>query len=112
MRILFLDDNPARAAAFRTKYPDLVWVKTCAECIDRLQGSIWDMVCLDYDLADGQNAVPVYAWIGHHKPTIGPIVIHSTNLAAGTEHAERLRELGEIVFYVPFTFAPGGPFNL
>ena len=110
MRILFLDDNAARAAAFRTKYPEMVWVSTCEECIDALLTVTWDMVCLDYDLS-GESASQVFYWLVKNIPSCR-IVIHSTNLYAAVEQAARLRGVGLSVDVVPFTFAPGGPFNL
>jgi hypothetical protein len=53
----------------------------------------------------------VFNWIALHRP-LCRIVIHSTNLAASVEQAARLQGLGLCVFVVPFTFAPGGPYNL
>jgi hypothetical protein len=48
-RVLFLDDDPARAEVFLVENPSAVWVQTAAECIARLVER-WDEVHLDHDL--------------------------------------------------------------
>jgi hypothetical protein len=48
-RILFLDDDPARAEVFLEANPEAVWVQTAGECIARLEEE-WDEVHLDHDL--------------------------------------------------------------
>jgi hypothetical protein len=48
-RILFLDDDPARAEIFLAANPDAIWVQTADECIARLAEG-WDEVHLDHDL--------------------------------------------------------------
>ena len=48
-RILFLDDDPARAEIFLAENPEAVWVQTADECIARLEED-WDEVHLDHDL--------------------------------------------------------------
>ncbi len=48
-RILFLDDDSERAAAFLAAYPDAAWVQTAEQCLARL-GEAWDEVHLDHDL--------------------------------------------------------------
>jgi NAD+-processing family protein with receiver domain len=48
-RILFLDDDPARAEIFLAENPDAIWVQTADECIARL-AEPWDEVHLDHDL--------------------------------------------------------------
>lgn len=48
-RLLFLDDDPARAAIFLAENPDAVWVQTAPECLARL-AEPWDEVHLDHDL--------------------------------------------------------------
>jgi hypothetical protein len=48
-RLLFLDDDPLRAAIFLKENPQAVWVKTVAECLARLEEA-WHEVHLDHDL--------------------------------------------------------------
>lgn len=48
-RILFLDDDPARAEIFLAMNPEAVWVQTAEACIAHLEGD-WDEVHLDHDL--------------------------------------------------------------
>lgn len=48
-RVLFLDDDPARAERFRYMHPGAVWVQTANECI-ALLAEPWDEVHLDHDL--------------------------------------------------------------
>jgi hypothetical protein len=48
-RILFLDDDPARAEIFLAENPDAIWVETASDCIARLEEP-WDEVHLDHDL--------------------------------------------------------------
>ena len=48
-RILFLDDAPDRAAAFRAAHPGAMWVQTVEQCLEQLEQP-WDEVHLDHDL--------------------------------------------------------------
>src|SRR3954454_24924372 len=48
-RLLFLDDDPARAEVFLAEHPQAIWVKTARECLERLTEP-WDEVHLDHDL--------------------------------------------------------------
>jgi hypothetical protein len=48
-RILFLDDDPERAAIFLAANPEAVWVETARACIDCLAEE-WEEVHLDHDL--------------------------------------------------------------
>jgi hypothetical protein len=50
-RVLFLDDDPARAGAFLAGNPEAVWVSTVGECVEMLEvPGGWDEVHLDHDL--------------------------------------------------------------
>ena len=49
LRILFLDDDPERAALFLAWVPGAVWVQTADDCLARLEEG-WDEVHLDHDL--------------------------------------------------------------
>jgi hypothetical protein len=48
-RVLFLDDDPARAESFLSENPHAIWVQTVEECLGRLVET-WDEVHLDHDL--------------------------------------------------------------
>lgn len=98
---------------FRTKYPDAVVVSTVAACIAALSGvrTVYDIVCLDYDL-DGETSADVAAWMVKHHPIVSYVVIHSTNLVGAMDLFTTLLNGGYRVVYLPFTEAPGGPFNL
>jgi hypothetical protein len=48
-RVLFLDDDPARAVSFLSENPQAIWVQTVEECLARL-AEAWDEVHLDHDL--------------------------------------------------------------
>jgi hypothetical protein len=93
-RVLFLDDDPSRAAMFQEECPHAVWVQTAAECIEHLANP-WDEVHLDHDLG-GEHFVDtdrddcgmeVVRWLcgpprKHLKST--RFTIHSHNLIAAT----------------------------
>jgi hypothetical protein len=112
-RLLFLDDSPTRQAMFLTKYPDAVIVGTASACIAALSGvrTVYDLVCLDYDLAD-ETSAEVAAWMVKHHPIVSYVVIHSTNLVGAMDLFTTLLNGGYRVVYVPFTEGPGGPFHL
>jgi hypothetical protein len=56
-KVLFLDDDPIRAAIFLAETPEAVWVETVAECLALLEQP-WDEVHLDHDLG-GEHFVDV-----------------------------------------------------
>lgn len=93
-RVLFLDDDPMRAAMFLDEYPHAVWVQTAAECIERLEEP-WDEVHLDHDLGGeqfvdtnrGDCGMEVVRWLclsprPHLRAT--QFTIHSHNPIAAT----------------------------
>jgi hypothetical protein len=93
-RVLFLDDDPVRAALFQEDCPHAVWVKTAAECIARLEEA-WDEVHLDHDLGGeqfvdtnrGDCGMEVVRWIClAHRPHLKStrFTIHSHNPVAAT----------------------------
>ena len=108
-RVLFLDDQARRADVMRTKYPEMMWALTSAEAIRLLDSEPWDLVSLDYDLADGDCGMLVADWLAPRYPAT-LVVVHSTNLVGASRMMARL--LLHHPLYVPFTFTPGGPFNL
>lgn len=112
MTILFLDDSPTRTAFFRTKYPEAICVTTSEACIASLMQGPYDLLCLDYDLAEEDTGMVVVEWLVHRRPHGGTIVIHSTNLPAAMAMFGLLQANGYVVAYVPFRYDAGGPFHL
>jgi hypothetical protein len=111
-RLLFLDDDPARAEAFQLENPDAVWVQTVAECLGKLVEN-WDEVHLDHDLggevfvdtAREDCGMEVVRWLTleprpHLKPT--RFFIHSHNANASTLMGWQLLAAGFTVKVRPF----------
>jgi hypothetical protein len=119
-RILFLDDDPARAEIVLAANPDAVWVQTADECIARLAED-WDQVHLDHDLG-GERFVDlsrddcgmaVVRWLclephPHLKET--HFLIHSHNPGAASIMLMQIQVAGFRVEHRPFgvttTFPP------
>ena len=115
-RRLFLDDDPARAAAFLARHPDATWVQTAPECVARL-AERWAEVHLDHDLGgehyvDSDRAdcgMEVVRWL-----TAAPrrhlararFTVHSHNMVAAYEMVGRLRAAGFRATARPFGLAP------
>lgn len=111
-RVLFLDDDPGRAAAFLEENPHAVWVQTAAECVEQLSES-WDEVHLDHDLG-GKKLVDssardcgmeVIRWLCresriHLQST--HFLVHTHNLSAGLLMVLRMREMGYTAEFRPF----------
>jgi len=103
-RILFLDDDPARAAAFLADHSHAVWVKTAADCIRSLREP-WSEVHLDHDLG-GEHFVDhdrddcgmaVVRWICEEPRThlqSSLFVIHTHNPGAATAMIFQLESMG------------------
>ncbi len=118
-RVLFLDDDSARAAVFLTENPEAVWVQTVAECLARLEEP-WDEVHLDHDLGGEQ-------FVDCDRPDCGMEVVRrlclrprgclrdarfrvqTHNLAAATVMEERLTSSGYAVEVRPFGDRQGPP---
>lgn len=114
-RVLFLDDDPARAEAFLEGNPLATWVQTARDCIERL-GDPWDEVFLDHDLG-GEHFVDVdrpdcgmevVRWLckeprSHLAST--RFVIHSHNLTAALMMVLLMRETGYVAEFQPFGFS-------
>lgn len=116
-RILFLDDDPARATHFLSKHPGVVWVQSVADCIREL-GSPWDEVHLDHDLAGetyvstdrGDCGMEVVRWLceeprPHLKST--EFIVHTRNENAACVMILHLEEMGFRVTARPFSFGRG-----
>jgi hypothetical protein len=121
-RILFLDDNPIRAAAFLAARPEAVWVQTAEECVAHL-AEPWDEVHLDHDLGgevfvDHERddcGMAVIRWICQQpRPHLRStrFVIHSHNVNAACMMAMHLEVTGYDVQTCPFgsqPFSTGSP---
>jgi hypothetical protein len=103
-RILFLDDDPVRAAEFLADHPDAVWVETAADCIRSLREP-WNEVHLDHDLG-GQHFIDhdredcgmaVVRWICDEPRThlrSALFVIHTHNPGAAVAMVFQLESMG------------------
>jgi hypothetical protein len=112
LRILFLDDDPARAESFLAEHTEAVWVQTAAECIGKL-AEAWDEVHLDHDLC-GEHFVhsdredcgmAVVRWLtAEARPHLGAAryVVHSHNPAGATMMGVQLIINGYTVELRPF----------
>jgi hypothetical protein len=124
-RVLFLDDDPARAEVFLAMNPEAVWVQTAEECIAQLEDD-WDEVHLDHDLG-GERFVDlsrddcgmaVVRWLclephPHLKRT--RFLIHSHNPMAASMMVMQIHVAGFRVESRPFGATatlppPGDPF--
>ena len=114
-RLLFLDDDPGRAAQFLTRNPQALWVKTAAECLDRL-AEPWDEIHLDHDLGGekfvslersdcGMAVVRRLADEPHPHLATTRFVIHTHNLNAACVMVAHLQLLGYRVVARPFATA-------
>lgn len=118
--IVFLDDDPARAAlAFQRMKPAdqgrTFWVQTVEEAIEMLKSyrERLDIVSLDHDLG-GQTYVysgrddcgmEVVRWLEKQNPTEYShvrFIVHTWNHPAGIVMARRLRARGYRVIRAPF----------
>src|SRR6476469_10087654 len=111
-RVLFLDDDPARGVAFLAWNPGAVWVRTAAECLERLAGR-WDAVHLDHDLG-GERFVDheredcgmaVVRWLCEEpRPHLRDtrFVVHTHNRDAARTMIFPLQTLGYDVHASPF----------
>jgi hypothetical protein len=111
-RLLFLDDDPARAEAFLMDNPQAVWVQTVAECIDRLAES-WDEIHLDHDLggqtyvdsAESDCGMEVIRWLcqepREHLRNVR-FFIHTHNMIAGMLMVIQMRQSGYVAEFRPF----------
>jgi hypothetical protein len=118
-RILFLDDEPLRAAHFQADYPGAVWVRTAEDCLARL-AEPWDEVHLDHDL-NGETFVDherddcgmaVVRWLCQEpRPHLQAtrFIVHTRNLDAACVMLLHLHVMGFAVQARPFGAAPTNP---
>jgi hypothetical protein len=118
-RLLFLDDDFARARVFLGKNPAATWVQTAADCIARL-AEAWDEVHLDHDLggehfvdiARDDCGMEVVRWIClERRPHLRKtrFTIHSHNPNAATMMGMQLMIDGYSVELRPFGAPPLSP---
>ena len=113
MNVLFLDDDPARRAAFRKSCPRAVIAETAESAIGWLKYSplgVWDEVSLDHDL-EGESYVDslrddcgmeVVRWVCLNKPDVLTFIVHTHNDDAGDLMVEALDRAGYRVLRIPF----------
>jgi hypothetical protein len=114
VRILFLDDDPARAENFLGRHPEAVWVQTVEECLEQMQ-SVWEQIHLDHDLGGKRyvdlNApdcgMEVIRWLckeprEHLKKT--RFLVHTHNSVAGLMMVLQMRVSGYSAEFRPFGF--------
>lgn len=116
MRILFLDDNPARASVFLVDHPQAIWVQTVEDCLACLEEP-WDEVHLDHDLSGEINVdqdrddcgMEVVRWmVREPRPHLGStrFVIHTQNANAACVMVLHLQVAGYEVWDRPFISTP------
>jgi hypothetical protein len=111
-RLLFLDDDPARAEAFLIENPQAVWVQTVVECLDQLVQN-WDEVHLDHDLGgrtfvdvnESDCGMEVIRWLckeprDHLRDA--RFFIHTHNSLAGLLMVLQMRSSGYRAEFRPF----------
>lgn len=121
--IVFLDDDPARAAIMHNRMTETdrnrtIWCTTVKETITTLRDYIGrlELVCLDHDLggkhyvdsAREDCGMEVIRWVEKQPKSYLDQArkvkwsIHTWNLPAGKRMKERLQHLGFDVSYKPF----------
>jgi hypothetical protein len=113
-RLLFLDDDPARAKVFLNEFPQAVWVETVKQCIDQLAQK-WDEVHLDHDLGgrtfvdtnESDCGMEVIRWMcseprAHLRET--QFFVHTHNSVAGLLMVLQMRSSGYKAEFRPFGF--------
>ncbi len=125
-RILFLDDNPERHAAFDLLVlgdDEVTHVRTADECRAALLGSEpFDQVWLDHDLGDfsaagveghyaAEDGSSLAEWFRLHLPPErypDRVLIHSWNPDGARRMGRLIAETGVRVMLRPFTSVPRG----
>ncbi len=96
MKVLFLDDDPARWSSFSKAMvgrAETIWAQTAIEAIEQLKdNSPFDMIFLDHDLggkvyvASGEGTGwEVAKWIANNITNPPRILIHSMNPVGAKE---------------------------
>ena len=119
MRILIVDDKAARREYFKQKYRgnDLTLVSQCQEAIKKLGAQKYDLVSLDYDIADEEKAnitatgrvlngqdvanfIIDYLAGTNQCPT--RVIVHSHNVVRAAAMEDSLTQAGVRAEYDPF----------
>ena len=105
MRVLVLENDPARLPWFERTYGQVVWVQTVPQAIAALEDALYDYLYLDHDL-DTEPAVgrDVAAWLIRH-PHVQPgvrTICHSVNTVSGPKIARELTAAGRPAVWVPY----------
>ena len=102
LAVLFLDDKVIRRDGFVARFGfEPIWITNSKDVIEVIGKHYWDMISLDHDLIDGDNGMLVVDWIIKHRPSIGSILVHSTNIDRSMRMISRLRDSGYFVRYSP-----------
>lgn len=115
-RVLFLDDDPVRWAAFRKEVPHAVWVETASACVDMLMTRQWDFVFLDHDLGGKVHVDSAQQDTGmevvrrmcahvarfHHLSPGMSVIVHSYNHPASLQMLRHLHDAEFQAARVPF----------
>lgn len=101
IKVLFLDDKKSRVEKFNNDGFSPVWTKSSADTIELLKKHYWDLVSLDYDLGGDDNGMKVVDWITKNRPSVGCVLVHSTNLLMALDMIHSLRGAGYFVRYRP-----------
>ena len=113
-RLLFLDDDPQRAAIFLKENPQAVWVRTVSECLHRLKEP-WHEIHLDHDLggkvfvdsAAEDCGMEVIRWLCiEPRPHLkeARFFVHTHHTAAGLLMVLQMRLCEYKAEYRPFGF--------
>ncbi len=105
MRVLVLENDPARLPWFEQTYGRVVWVKTVPDAIRALQDGLFDYLYLDHDL-DTEPAVgrDVATWLIKHPHVLPALrtVSHSVNQVSGPKIARELEAAGRSACWIPY----------
>jgi len=98
--VLIIEDSPERISFFKGlyKYSNCSFADNLRDAIELLQSSTFNIIHLDYDLADGFNSEKAAELIrSSHSNAV--IIIHSEN----PQGVERLLEIVPDGYPIPFT---------
>lgn len=115
MRVLFLDDDLRRWAAFQPSALtfEVVHAKTATEALSKLEDDDFDVVCLDHDLVEDYYQGPPHNEHDHRCGCVvaeqlaedayyGLVIVHSYNGDAAAKMVRVLRGAGVSALKVPF----------
>ena len=101
-RILILEDDPYRAAAFLERFPGAEIAREADRAIALLLESAWDVLFLDHDLGGSiydPTGYEVASWLREHPGCIPPrVILHSLNPSGRARMKQALPEAVEMPF--------------